>query len=194
MTAFPKFSSLQRRLLTFGSFSDFYYEKARLGFFLQKAQNFYLCCNFCDWQERFSENMENCMCTRSVSQQKFIENLNTFKLLPHLRLEHLAKRGNFLQTTISYKLVCYYCGFSHYTFPGSNFETPVPHYNGKSACPLAKYKSLQGFPTCTDCNANKRDCAFLPCGHVLYCIVCACSRDKCETCNVKIADFLPIFF
>lgn len=49
--------------------------------------------------------------------------------------------------------------------------------------------------TCVICATNEKQCAALPCGHVIYCIDCANKRKetKCPMCRKKMKNVIRIF-
>lgn len=76
------------------------------------------------------------------------------------------------------------------------------------ARPLQRRKSpdrplLEGVDRATDdetracviCITNEKQCAAVPCGHLMYCISCATKRQetKCPMCRKKIKDVIRIY-
>lgn len=89
----------------------------------------------------------------------------------------------------------------HIAPPG--YYVHIPHIR-----PLPKRKSparplLQGLDRATDdetracviCITNEKQCAAVPCGHLMYCISCATKRQetKCPMCRKKIKDVIRIY-
>jgi hypothetical protein len=186
---FQAYTSLNKRLESFGNlFSNVKFEKARYGFFLSKEVCFFICCNFCNLHVKYVDNFDwihACHCTRTISNRKYLENVNTFKNVV-TSPEDLARRGYFLQITMVDKFTCFLCGYSHLPFEAMFHEN----------CPIALYNReiVVDNPVCSSCNVNKQNCAFLKCGHVLYCTVCASFREVCKICKTPISAILPIFF
>jgi hypothetical protein len=48
--------------------------------------------------------------------------------------------------------------------------------------------------TCNICKVNKKCVVYQPCNHLLSCWSCAVKTEECSNCNVKISNFLKIFF
>ena len=42
--------------------------------------------------------------------------------------------------------------------------------------------------TCMKCSSEKRDCLFLPCGHVTLCWECSSGATVCQICNGNITE------
>jgi len=89
----------------------------------------------------------------------------------------------------------------HIAPPG--YYVHIPH-----ARPLPRRKSpdrplLEGVDRATDdetracviCITNEKQCAAVPCGHLMYCISCATKRQetKCPMCRKKIKDVIRIY-
>lgn len=189
---FQAFTSLNKRLESFENlFSNVQFEKARRGFFLRKEACFFICCNFCNLRMKYVDNFDwihACHCTRTVSKRKYLENINTFENVVTFP-EDFARRGYFLQITMVDTFTCFLCGFSH-----SPFEEAMFH--DIKICPIALYNKeiVVDNPVCSSCHVNKQNCAFLKCGHVLYCTVCASFREICKMCKTPISAILPTFF
>jgi hypothetical protein len=47
---------------------------------------------------------------------------------------------------------------------------------------------------CESCKVNKKCVIYEPCNHLVCCWSCAVKTENCSKCNIKISNFLKIFF
>ena len=193
---FPEFTSIESRLNTFLTHSE-HQHFAFKGFFVQKKFFIYIVCNFC--QRKFLvDSFENyswinallCDCDRKIclSHKNVVENINSFKDVDCDFIHILAVNGYSCLKEEFYFMCCYVCGFI------STIGVDMNHYNGREICPLMICKSTAMFKKrCNLCYYNEANCCILPCGHVLYCVVCTAGFVNCPECESMISNVVSIF-
>lgn len=72
-------------------------------------------------------------------------------------------------------------------------------YNNLSSCNLEKLKEelkeeeVKDESLCNVCFTNKKNCVFIPCGHIAACFECAHPLNKCPLCRKEINQCCKVF-